>query len=588
MHKQTGCVKIGLSFLLLVATAASLVGQEPDSHAKDSPLWCKHTILVYVNPSGAYLDLWTTENLKRLAAYCDAQGRPQDLFFDGFLLIGFGCKGGRHLLPLADRKPALMSDWQDTIRNYLTVMERLGDAFEEVAGALNKPEAKGKVILAMPHPDPRQRSFGPVNGGSLDLSNDPDRVRAMAWYIDESIRQWQEREKRGALKRVALVGFYWGHEAIGEADVEVVKGTAAHVHEMGLLLHWIPCYGGGRKDWKEIGLDCVTQQINYQNPQKPGRPLTIFDVITGRVAKDGMHGVEMTPMARTTDLNPRVWSWHQVHLANLEAALRLKWNEFPAMTYFHGGDLPQIAADPQTRVFYDDLYKWVKGTLTQQDVEALAAATLAEQKRAGVINDEWYAKIAAAKTVLEKLQLMEEPKLEALRKAEAERLAPLTQSSGNLLKDGSFERGLEDWPRRSGDVARSQETSADGGWSLRLSLEPGAGSEMIRAFAKSVRVPVRPGQAVRLRARVRLPQDLQETQRGLMIGLSRFQEGKCLATWTECEIGRVEATADGWQCLTLHLFVDDKPCDEVEAIIGACGVGAAYVDDVELVTLSRP
>jgi len=82
----------------------------------------------------------------------------------------------------------------------------------------------------------------------------------------------------------------------------------------------------------EVGFDCVTQQINYQNPQEPGRPLSIFDEMTEDVHKYKMHGVEMTPNVRETNLNPLIWSWQQVHLANLEAALRLDWKKFPSMT----------------------------------------------------------------------------------------------------------------------------------------------------------------------------------------------------------------------------------------------------------------
>ena len=71
-----------------------------------------------------------------------------------------------------------------------------------------------------------------------------------------------------------------------------------------------------------------------------------------------------------------------------------------------------------------------------------------------------------------------------------------------------------------------------------------------------------------------------------MLGVARFHKGKMTATWTECEVNRKAAT-DGWQQLTTYLFLYGKPCDEVMAIIGMCGVGTAYVDGVELKTLSK-
>ena len=366
-----------------------------------------------------------------------------------------------------------------------------------------------------------------------------------------------------------------------------MRNTAAHVHAKDCLMHWIPCFGGARRDWKKLGLDCLTQQINYQNPQKPGRPLTIFDDKSRTVREYGLHGVEMTPMAREKRLNPRVWSWHQVHLANLEAALRLKWREFPAMTYFHGNDLPRIATDPKTRIFYDKLYRWASGKLTWTDLDELSAAVLDEQRSRGHIDEATYREIAGAETILEKLRLMEEPKLAAARKALAERLASRTLSSGNLLIDGSFEEGVADWPTKSRGVERTGEQAHDGRWSLKLSLGPAAGSDIIRAYVKSTTAPVQQGQLVRLTASVNVPKDLKYTDRGLLIGLSRFRNGKMIATWTECEVRQTRAT-EGWQQLAAHLFVDDEPCDEVQAIVGLCGAGVAYVDAVQLVTLSKP
>lgn len=71
------------------------------------------------------------------------------------------------------------------------------------------------------------------------------------------------------------------------------------------------------------------------------------------------------------------------------------------------------------------------------------------------------------------------------------------------------------------------------------------------------------------------------------MGLSRFSKGKSITTWSECEVGQTQAT-NGWKSLTTYILVDDKPCDEVQALVGLCGQGVAYVDAVELVALSKP
>lgn len=582
----------GLLLLALLAWPVVLPGfaqetsQRPLAGSESSPLWCRHTILIYVSPSGVDADFWTEDRFGYVVAYRDQQGRHTDYLFDGFLFTGFSCRGGRHLLPLENRDPAVKSDWEDALANYMTAVEGLSQSFLHVAQVLGKPHAGGKVILAVPYPDPRQANFGVVRGKNLNLGTHDDRVEAVEWYVDQALNDWNGRVERGSLKGVTLSGFYWGHEGTRKSDDDLLKALASYVHDRGCLMHWIPAFGGPRRDWRDLGLDCVTQQINYQNPQEPGRPLTIFADMSRMVDDFDLHGVEMTPMARETPLNPRIWSWRQVHLANLDAALRCNWQRYPAMTYFHGNDIPGIAADPRTHVFYETLYKWMTGKMTHADVEQLSIVVLDELKRRGHIDQDEHARITKAETVLERLKLMEDVKLDDVRKAMARRLAAYSRSSQTLLRDGSLERGAEDWPTRSAGLTRTRDEAHHGHWSLRLSLGPGSENNNIRAYAKSSRIPVLPGQMVRFDARVKIPEDLRFTSRGLLLGLARYHEGKMVASWSRCEVARSEAT-DHWQRLSVHLFVDDGQCDEVLAIIGMCGEGVAYVDFVELVTLTK-
>lgn len=551
--------------------------------ALSSPLWCRHTILLYAQPAAAAPGL-TTDQLRWLVCYRDQEGTPRDLFFDGFLILGFSAKGGRYLLT-AGGKPAIQSDWSDAIAAYLGTAQRLSQAFEEVGAPLGRPEATGKVILAIPYPDPRQREFGMVEGRLLDFTRPSDREAAVRWYLDEALRQWNAWSEDGRLKKVRLVGFYWSCESIPPRDTDLVRQAADLVHQRGLLLHWIPSFGGARKDWRELGLDCVTQQINYQNPQKPGRPLTIFSAMD-RVAQEyGLHGVEMTPVAREAPLNPRLFSWHQVFLANLEAALRLNWQRFPAITYFHGGDLAQIAANPQTVPFYEGLYRWMKGTFTPEDLLALSEKVLDELARRGHLTDEQREHLVAQKTVWQRLEGLEAIRLAQMAQAEREKLAPFRRASENLVHNGGFEEESTFWSLSAG-ASRSQEVAHSGGWSLRLASGATRGTDFIHTYAKSAHIPVQRGQVVRLSAWLWIPSDLRETQRGVVIGLSRFREGARIADWNECQILRTSKT-DTWQRVTLHLFVDDLPCDAVEVMLGLCGVGTAYLDDVELVTLTR-
>ena len=583
-------VQIGTAALLLTACAIGTAQEEvrpARARMTASPLWCRHTILIYISPSGRGLDVWTPANFEWLIAYRDLQGKRRGLFFDGFLFLGFGCKGGRHLLGVSTRKPAIASDWEDALTNYLKGVRVLSDTFGPIARDLEQPAAKAKVILSLPYPDPRQRAFQLPGGKRLDFRTKEDRDTAVAWYVDEALRRWELAVAAGDMAHAQLVGFYWGHEGLARDDGNVVKTTAEHIHSRGRLLHWIPSFGAGAIDWQALGIDCLTQQINYQNPQKPGRHLEIFEAMSDLVEEYQLHGVELTPTARETQLNPRIWCWHQVFLANLDAALRLGWNDYTAFTYFHGNDIPKIASDPRSHIFYEKLYHWIEGTLTRMEVEELALVVIDELQRRGHVDAETAAYIAAAPSVLGELRRMEEPKLAAIARELAERLAKYTERAGNLLRDASFEGGIGDWPVRSRQVDRADNVARTGTWSLRLSLEADKGSNMIRESAKSARLPVKPGQMIQFSVWANVPERLQRTTRGLMIGLARYRGGKMSVAWTDCEV-RMTGPTNGWKQLVVHLFVDEKPCDEVMAIVGLCGGGTAYVDDAEVIIFGKP
>jgi hypothetical protein len=91
---------------------------------------------------------------------------------------------------------------------------------------------------------------------------------------------------------------------------------------------------------------------------------------------------------------------------------------------------------------------------------------------------------------------------------------------------------------------------------------------------------------VRFDARIKIPDDLKCTSRGLVLGLARYCEGEMAASWSQCEVSQTSAS-EGWRRLSVHLMIEDQPCDEVLAIIGMCGAGFAYVDSVELATLTK-
>lgn len=403
-----GSLIVAIIFIMFaVRVEAVMLGNT----VKKQDLWSKQTVLVYVNPASTTADSWNLDKFKWLIAYRSFDGKYKDFFFDGFLITGYVCKAGRTLLPLRKNKPAIKSDWQDAIESFLAATVKLSDAFKEVSQTLNANGRRAKVILTLPYPDPRQRSFGPIEGKTLNFAREKDQLEALKWYIDEVLQKWSKYEKQGRLDGVKLAGFYWLNESIGEHDCQLVKNVSYYVHAKGYLMHWIPSYSAAsifkKHPIKELGLDEVTQQINYQSPDKRARPLTIFEDKTLVVKEYGMNGVEMTPIFRTSDLNPRVYSWQQVWLANFEAALRLDWDRFQAITYFNGNKMSEVGSNPKTHIFYEQLYKWTKGKLTWKDLDDLAAVVVKNLQSKGDLTTARLSKIKEADKLMEKLSVLE-------------------------------------------------------------------------------------------------------------------------------------------------------------------------------------
>src|SRR5690606_1295451 len=102
-------------------------------------------------------------------------------------------------------------------------------------------------------------NWGSVDRVPLDFENEDDRVRAVKWYVDETIRRFKEKN----FKYIELDGFYWIPES-ASSELPLMKRVVDYVHETGHKISWIPYnYAPGADKWKEAGFDIAYQQSNY-------------------------------------------------------------------------------------------------------------------------------------------------------------------------------------------------------------------------------------------------------------------------------------------------------------------------------------
>ena len=100
----------------------------------------------------------------------------------------------------------------------------------------------------------------------------------------------------------------------------------------------------------------------------------------------------------------------------------------------------------------------------------------------------------------------------------------------------------------------------------------------------SKRFPVETGDAIVATAWVRVPADIEETTRGVTLGVVGYDaDGKSPRGWTpgSIETGRLAAT-DGWRRIAVARTIDNAAVTEVALRLALGGVGEGYIDEVAL------
>ncbi|MGI2298051.1 DUF4855 domain-containing protein [Paenibacillus sp. GXUN7292] len=365
---------------------SSFIGNEFLQPGKSTTGGIQHMGLLY---NGYYEDTnwdltpnkgdWNKKRLIPNIAYVDKQGEPQDWLFDGVLILGLAsyANGDVRGFAAASEK-ANKADWQwyldKTLKKNGEVnsdLHELNAATAEVAGKLNDPDHKTKVVLMIPEPGAYQSNFGEVNGENLDFSiskvghkkSIENRAKAIEWYIDEALSMFEEAQ----FSHLEFSGFYWLEEQIDTDSTgpKMVSVVSDYIHKQAgdLKFFWIPHSLAYKKFmWQDVGIDAVNLQPNYFFEQlDPSRLQAAADM-----AK--RYGMSLEIEFDDRMINDAVFRKRYIEYLNMGVTTGLMNEGFNA--YYQGNNAvydAAISTDPSTRILYDWLYKYTKGQYEVQD-----------------------------------------------------------------------------------------------------------------------------------------------------------------------------------------------------------------------------
>ncbi len=322
---------------------------------------------------------WNKQRILPNIAYVDKQGEPQDWLFDSVLILGTYADGGQRGFGAVDAsEKANKADWQWYLDKTIKQNgEQNSDLFElnaataEVAQKLGDPNHKTKVVLMIPDPGAYQVGFGEVNGENLNfhvgqVGNNKsvvNRVKAIEWYIDEALKMFEEAE----FSHLEFSGFYWLEEQIDThiTGPKVVSMVSDYIHkqENDLKFFWIPHTLAYKKFmWNDVGMDVVNLQPNYFFEElDPYRLQAAADM-----AK--RYGMSLELEFDDRMINDAVFRKRFIEYLNMGASTGLMTDGFNA--YYQGNNAVYDAAvskEPTTRILYDWLYQYTKGTYKIQN-----------------------------------------------------------------------------------------------------------------------------------------------------------------------------------------------------------------------------
>jgi len=311
---------------------------------------------------------WTKERIIPNISYVNQAGEPADWLFDGVLYLGLAAPNGRVFDGGADPGAgARMDEWNWYLDKTLGAtgdMQQLNEATKEVGTKLGQPDYKEKVVLMIPNPGEYLRDFGVVDGEALNFNAGDvgeekalaNREKAIQWWLDQVQARWTA----AAYSNLELVGMYWLEEQISTSQngPELIRLSSQLVHDKGLKFFWIP-HSVAYKSymWKDVGFDAVALQPNY-----------FFDQMSYDRLEDAANTAKRFGMSNELEFDDRMltdgtFRERYVDYLNSGVETGLMLEGFKA--YYQGNNAVYNSAkstSPSTRILYDWLYQFVKGT----------------------------------------------------------------------------------------------------------------------------------------------------------------------------------------------------------------------------------
>lgn len=359
---------------MCAAVAGLLLGALGSEALADSPSWWdtglgdriprRRIILTYTS---AEYPVWTPDRFLPYVTYVSAEGAPQDWFFDTFLVLAYTAPSGRSLCPGFGTGPATLEDWRSYVDHRLFggpgyVDERLwaqpgelghlNEAVRIAGRALGEPNRRVRVLLALPYPHPDAESFGSLEGRPLDLSQQEDRLEALRWYVDYSLRRWVESR----FDHLVLGGFYWIHEEVRPGDRALIPEVSALVRRRLLPLFWIPWFDApGVREWRSLGFHFALHQPNFYFYEVPPERLGE----AAEIARRYHMGVELELDRRVLESEEHRLRYRRYLEAGVEfgyiAAGQLGWYDDRALLEC------SRSGRPEARAIYEETYRFVRG-----------------------------------------------------------------------------------------------------------------------------------------------------------------------------------------------------------------------------------
>ncbi|MBE3583576.1 MAG: DUF4855 domain-containing protein [Limnochordaceae bacterium] len=398
--KMLGLAAWGAGFAVLVSTLAVLPGwsaqivqaQESSSpYAAVGPVdqgWPANALLVYSGyyASSGLMELggeatadgkftraddgdWLPGDFRPYVTHLDANGEPDDTFFDTFIFLAISSDRGRQFGgEFGQDQASLWPDWQWYIQRLFAPGKQLAALDLACAGAaraLHQPDLRVNVYIMIPYPSYKVTDFQRPGAASSSLLPVNNRIAAIQAYVDEVLQRWQAF----APTHLRLAGFYWMQEHVNPevpGEEQMVTTAARYVHQKGYKLGWVPWSGAYLATaWQKYGFDWAVTQPNHLFQDQPG-----LLAAAAQRARSAHMGVEI-------ELDGRVQqpAGARKFYDYLDAGVRYG---FMGRLIVYYQDVCMLArlywAGGALRQMYDDVYAFAKGTYPQPTPAAVRAS----------------------------------------------------------------------------------------------------------------------------------------------------------------------------------------------------------------------